>query len=310
MGHKEDGSSRVAPDPGPRGHQALLSLLALLLFGLALLVLRRELHSVSYHELTAEVLARPASTILLALLLVAINYLVLAGYDLLALRYVGRSLPVARVIPASFVAYAIQYNVGFGMVSGAAVRYRFYSRWGVTADEISRIVLFYTVTFWLGLLVLGGGTLLLDPLPELHGLPGHQLARPLGAALVLVCLGYGVAAALRSGPLRRGRFELALPAPRIALGQFVLSLSDWVLAAGVAYVLLPEGRPSFALFVGAFLAAQLVAMVSHVPGGVGVFETVLVLLLRPALPAIAVLPGLVCFGCSTTSCPSRSLSSS
>ena len=54
----------------------------------------------------------------------------------------------------SFLAYAISNNVGFAMLSGASVRYRFYTRWGVTAEELSRIVFSYSVTFWLGLLAI------------------------------------------------------------------------------------------------------------------------------------------------------------
>ena len=42
------------------------------------------------------------------------------------------------------------------MLTGASVRYRFYTRWGVTAEELSRIVFSYSVTFWLGLFALGG----------------------------------------------------------------------------------------------------------------------------------------------------------
>ncbi|MCG6925664.1 MAG: bifunctional lysylphosphatidylglycerol flippase/synthetase MprF [Acidobacteria bacterium] len=265
------------------------------LFVAALLVLRRELHAVGYHELSTAVFSRDASVLALAVLLTALNYLVLTGYDLLALRYVGRPLPVARVAFASFVAYAIQHNVGFGWVSGASVRYRFYSRWGVTPAELSRIVFFYTTTFWLGLLVLGGLTLLLDPLPALHQLPGRQLSGAFGALLLALCLAYAVAAVRRRGALRLGRLELSLPAPTIVAGQFALSLLDWMLAAAVAWVLLPAGRPAFPLFVGAFLVAQLLSMISHVPGGVGVFETLLVLLLKPVLPAAEVLPALLLF---------------
>jgi phosphatidylglycerol lysyltransferase len=261
----------------------------------ALLVLRRELHAVSYHELSAAVFSRDISAVALAVLLAALNYLVLTGYDLLALRYVGRALPPAKVVFASFVAYAIQYNVGFGWISGASVRYRFYSRWGVTPGELSRIVVFYTTTFWIGLLVLGGLTLLLDPLPALHELPVQQLSGAFGALLLALCLAYALAAMRRRGSLRLGRFKLALPAPRLVAGQFALSLLDWILSAAVAWVLLPAGRPAFPLFVGAFLAAQLFAMISHVPGGVGVFETLLVLLLKPALPAAEVLPALLLF---------------
>ena len=49
------------------------------------------------------------------------------------------------------------------MLSGASVRYRFYSRWGLTGEELSRIVFSYSVTFWLGLLALGGFSLAVSP---------------------------------------------------------------------------------------------------------------------------------------------------
>ena len=70
--------------------------------------------------------------------------------------YVGRRPPWRRVVMTSFLAYAISNNVGFAMLSGASVRYRFYTRWGITAEELSRIVFSYVVTFWLGLLLIGG----------------------------------------------------------------------------------------------------------------------------------------------------------
>jgi phosphatidylglycerol lysyltransferase len=273
----------------------LPSAVSLTLFVVALLVLRRELHAVSYRELSTAVFSRDLSVLALAALLAAFNYLVLTGYDLMALRYVGRVLAPAKVMFASFVAYAIQYNVGLGWVSGASVRYRFYSRWGVTPGELSRIVVFYTTTFWIGLLTLGGFTLLLDPLPALHGLPGHQFSGAFGALLLTLCLAYALAALRQRGSLRLGRVELSLPAPRLVAGQFTLSILDWLLSATVAWVLLPAARPTFPLFVGAFLAAQLLAMISHVPGGVGVFETLMVLLLKPALPAAEVLPALLLF---------------
>jgi phosphatidylglycerol lysyltransferase len=286
----------ASAEPGLRpAWRWVMPTLGLTLFVLALVVLRRELRAVSYHELTQAIFAEPLSALLLALGLVGLNYLVLGGYDLLALRYVGRSLPVGRVLLASFVAYAIQYNVGFGMVSGGTIRYRFYSRWGITAGELSKIIVFYSVTFWVGLVVLGGGTLLVEPLPELHGLPGHELARPLGAFLLLLVALYVAAVLRHRGPLRLGPLTVPLPSPRITGGQFLLSTADWVLASAVAWTLLPPGRPSFPLFVGAFLAAQLAAMISHVPGGVGIFETMVVLLLKPVLPVGSVLPALVLF---------------
>ena len=64
---------------------------------------------------------------------------------------------------ASFVGYAIANNVGFALLSGTSARYRFYSRWGLSGGDISRVVIFYSGTFWLGLIVLGSWSLLFSP---------------------------------------------------------------------------------------------------------------------------------------------------
>jgi phosphatidylglycerol lysyltransferase len=60
-------------------------------------------------------------------------------------------------------------------------------------------------------------------------------------------------------------------------------------------VLLPPSELSFVSFLGAFLIAILLGMASHVPGGVGVFEGLMVLLLEPYLPAAQLLPALVVY---------------
>ena len=232
---------------------------------------------------------------LLALLLTALNYLVLTGYDQLAVAYAGLRLHRGRVALAGFVSYAISNSLGFGMLSGAAVRFRFYTRWGVGALELSRIVLFQSTTFWLGLLVLGGATLGFAPHPWLRDLPAAPLVRALGLALLGLGLAYAVLPLVRRAPLRLGRFEVPVPTARLAAGQFVLSILDWGLAAAVLQALLPPGAVPFGELLGAFLAAQIVGLVSHVPGGLGVFETLMVLALKPYLPATSVLPALVLY---------------
>ena len=105
------------------------------------------------------------------------------------------------------------------MLSGASVRYRFYTRWGVTAEELSRIVFSYSVTFWLGLFLLGGLSLAVSPLPHASELPGHQLLVAAGLVLMLVPPAYVVATIVRRRPLRIRSFELPLPPPGIAIAQ-------------------------------------------------------------------------------------------
>ena len=278
-----------------RLRQAIPIVIGLVLFFVALDVLRIELHAVKLQDLSAAVLQTPPSHLALAIALTFLNYLVLTGYDLLAFAYIGKSLPRARVVVASFLAYAISNNVGFAMLSGASVRYRFYTRWGVTAEELSRIVFCYLVAFWLGLFGLGGLSLLVSPLLSAPELPARALLLPVAWLLMLVPPAYLVATLLRRRPLQLWRFTLPLPSPRIAAGQVLISAIDWTLAGSVLYILLPPTDLSFLQFLGAFLISVLLGMVSHVPGGIGVFEGLMVLLLKPYLPSGQLLPSLVVF---------------
>jgi phosphatidylglycerol lysyltransferase len=156
----------------------------------------------SWHELTAAVLRTPLPRLGLATVLTALNYVALTGYDLLAFAYIRHPLPRKRILLASFLAFAISNNVGLAMLSGASVRYRFYTRWGVTREELSRIVFSYAVTFWLGLLALGGLSLVMMPLPDTSEFPVHELLRPIGCLLMFLPAGYLLATVFRRTPLR------------------------------------------------------------------------------------------------------------
>ena len=156
--------------------------IGLALFVAALEVLRVELRAVTWREISADVWQTPRPRLLLALVLTALNYVALTGYDFLAFAYIGKSLRRLHVAAASFLAYAISNNVGMAMLSGGSIRYRFYTRWGVTAEELSRIVFSYSVTFWLGLFALGGLSLAVAPIPDVAGAPARSLLVGAGMA--------------------------------------------------------------------------------------------------------------------------------
>jgi phosphatidylglycerol lysyltransferase len=62
----------------------------------------------------------------------------------------------------------------------------------------------------------------------------------------------------------------------------VIATADLIAAAGVLYCLLPAAiEVDFFYFVGVFLLAQFLGIISHVPGGLGVVEGVLLFLLAP-----------------------------
>ena len=268
---------------------------AIALFAAGAWVLHRELSQVSYPELRRTLRGLPPAALFLAVLCTAANYAVLTGFDVLAFRYVGRPMAWWKTVVASFTGYAISNSVGFALISGTSVRYRFYSRWGMTAGEISRVVVFYSGTFWLGLLVLGGWSLAFDPHPGLKAFAGPWLVRGTGAALLAAAAAYVAAAALHRAPLRVRRWELPFPPLGTVAWQFALSTVDWALAAAVLYVLLPRTELTFAELLSAFLAAQVAGLISHVPGGVGVFEGIMAVLLRPYLSPEQVVSSLLVY---------------
>jgi phosphatidylglycerol lysyltransferase len=133
------------------------------------------------------------------------------------------------------------------------------------------------------------------PPDQPSAVPVVGLLMPLGCLLMLAPAGYIAATVVRKAPLRVGAFTLPLPPPRIALGQLAASAADWALAGAVLFVLLPPGSIGFVRFLSAFLLAVLVGMISHVPGGVGVFEGLMVLLLGDELTSSQLVPALVVY---------------
>src|SRR5678815_1053802 len=108
-----------------RLYRVLPPLIGLIVFVVALEVLRRELHAVSWRALVADVAATPVTRLAAAILLTALNYIVLTGYDLIAFACIRKQLSRSKIVFTSLLAYAIANNVGFAMLSGASVRYRF-----------------------------------------------------------------------------------------------------------------------------------------------------------------------------------------
>jgi phosphatidylglycerol lysyltransferase len=128
--------------------------------------------------------------------------------------------------------------------------------------------------------------------------PGASVGLVLSGALLLaVIVGYVVASLLHRKPLRAFGWEFSLPTPGLAIGQVAASTVDWVMCGAVLYALLPDSPhpvPFFA-FLSAFLLAQVVGLISHVPGGLGVFEGLIVFLLKDEVPAAGLVGALLAF---------------
>ncbi|HEY3257491.1 MAG TPA: hypothetical protein VGJ64_01435, partial [Gemmatimonadaceae bacterium] len=282
-------AKRLPPWAGP------IAILVLLV--IALFVLHGELRAYRYHDITRAIVALPRSNVFLALAFTFIAYALLPAYDAIALSYVGKSLPLHRVAFSSFISYGLSQTLGFPLVTGSSVRYRFWSAWGLSTAEIAQAVSFVGATFVLGMIFLGGTVLLLEPATtmELLGLP-YGVLRPIGMLLLGFVAAYIVWSGGQRRPLRFGGWEFPVPSLRVTTLQLCVAALDWSAAGAVLYALLPPGHAlSFLPFLGVFLVAQFAGQISHVPGGLGIFETLMVLLLKPYLPAASTIAALVAF---------------
>ncbi|MBE9168635.1 UPF0104 family protein [Pleurocapsales cyanobacterium LEGE 06147] len=257
-------------------------LIPLLLLSLCVWSITRELQGYSLQELWHSLIQIPKRRKLEAIALTALGYLTITGYDLLAFRYIRHSLTPTKIIFTSFLSYAVGNTVGFTLFSGTAIRYRFYSPWGVSPLKIAKIAAFIQLVFWLELLAISGVVFLIEPLtvPTPLKLP-FQSVYPLGILFVSIVGLYLLVSFWYREPLRIRGEELALPSVKLSLGILVVAVLDWGLAAAVLYRLLPSSSLSYPDFFGIYVLALTVGTISTVPGGLGVFETV-ILWLRPS----------------------------
>jgi uncharacterized membrane protein YbhN (UPF0104 family) len=232
-------------------------------------------------EVIEAVRAIPASRLMLAVGFAALSYLCLTGFDWLALRYVGRPLPWRQCALASFIALSIGHNVGVSALSSGAIRYRFYSRWGLSGGEIVKVILFCALTVALGLTILGGIALLLSSglAIEYTGLPRTVVLLAGGTCLGLAAV-YLTVSAFHWRPLRIWKYTIEIPPFRLALGQAIIGPLNFACVAACLYQgIAAIADVSYPAVAASYVIANVTAMISHVPGGIGVIESVILFLI-------------------------------
>jgi len=261
--------------------------LSVILFTAAVWLLHGELKTYHLVDILKAIESIPAGRMWMAIGLTILSYAIMTGYDALALSYIRHRLAYSKIGLASFIGYAFSNNIGLSMIAGASVRYRLYSAWGLSTLQITQVVVFCTLTLWLGFLTLGGAVFLIEPLtlPAAIPLPLASL-RAIGIVMLAVVLANGIVTAAKKTPIKIREFEIQLPSIGLFVSQLIVAVLDWMLASLVLFVLLAPGTAiSYPEFMAVYLLAQLVGLVSQVPGGLGVFETVIVLMLSARLPA-------------------------
>ncbi|MBO3759724.1 lysylphosphatidylglycerol synthase domain-containing protein [Ciceribacter sp. L1K22] len=251
-------------------------------------LLYKELRGLSVEELGDSLGAITPGGWFLCGVSAVISYMALAGYDRIALAHLDRHVNWLFITVCSFTTYALSHNVGASVLSGGVVRYRAYSSKGLNGAEIGILIAFCSFTFALGTILLAGVVLIVDPsIMERFGdaLPLRATAATGYGLLTLVAI-YFVGSFLKVRTLTLGPVRMAYPAPRIILSQLLIGPLELIGAAGIIYFALPEvGNPGFVIVLGIFLVSFSAALISHVPGGLGVLELIFIMGLPDMDPA-------------------------
>ena len=274
----------------------LTPFISIIFFAFALWFLDQELQQYEMSEVLTQLSDIPNHYILFSLVLSFLSYLLLTGYDALGVRYIGEDLEAGKIIRAGYVGYAFSHNIGLALITGGSIRYRIYSVWGFSGMQVTQIVAFSAFTLWIGFCAVAGLALLFatPDLPTDVVLPFVSL-RILGAILLVMVVAYIWASYKFKKQLTFKSWSFKFPGSKLALQQVAIASIDWLLAASVLYVLLPDLGISFFSFVGAFLLAQIVGLFSQVPGGLGVFESIILMYLTNFMPGSQVLGILVVY---------------
>lgn len=277
--------------------QRLGAVVSAALFVIALAVLYSVISDLDIDEVKAVFARTSREQLLMALGLAALSYLMLTGYDALALWQLAKGKARYRLTAlASFTSFAVSFTLGFPLITAATVRYWVYAPANLGSGVIASLTLIAGLTFWLGMSVVLGLVMILQPeaTSAFTRLP-TQVNGYIGFAILSAIFLYTVWIAARPRHIRIQGWTLHLPRLRVSLMQMLLGAADVCAACGVLYVLLPTGHGvPFATMVAAFVFACVLGIASHAPGGIGVFEATLLLAL-PGLPKEALLGSILMY---------------
>lgn len=259
---------------------------------LGFLALSHLLRDVHLHDVRSALAALPADRVGLALLFTACSYAALTLYDVLALRAIGRPLPYRTAALASFTSYTLSHNLGLALLTGGSARYRAYSAAGLGMGDVARVVAIASFTFWAGVFSLAGVMLTVRPgTMHIGGITfSTSVLQAVGIAVLVALMALLLWAGTRGRTLIIGKWSVPVPGIGLVLTQIGVAAIDLTAASAALFILIPGIEFSLwpVFFIG-YILAIIIVLITHVPGGLGIFEAVMVAALpttnQPALVA-------------------------
>lgn len=267
-----------------------------MLFFLALIVLFTMLaQRIEWNEVFDTLADFKVRTLIIASGVTLASFLVYACFDLIGRTYIRQNLTWRQILPVGIISYAFNLNLS-AWVGGVAMRYRLYSRLGVSKGNIAKILGLSLATNWFGYMVIAGAVFSsgLMRMPPGWKVSSNAL-QDVGILLLLLSTGY--LAACRYSRRRKWSVrgvDIILPSLRMAILQLALGALNWALMAAVIFTLLPS-KLDYPPVLGVLLISAIAGVITHIPAGLGVLEAVFVALLQHELSRGSLVAGLIAY---------------
>lgn len=271
--------------------------LILVITVIAVLAFKRVASEITIEDVLSGLRSTHSSSIIFAFFMMVLCYVSLSGYDIVALRSLGKNVPRRDVFKGSVSAYALSHNIGFAPITGTYARYRMYSPYGVTLADVARIMVLAGASFWLGIILILGISLVVFPGVLRLGswIPPYPFQVAVGLLITDIIVIYYLLIARGKKNVGFGKFSVPLPNLQDAFFQSFISLLEMILASGILWVLIPDSTIyDYPFVLVAYVFAFVMVLITHAPGGAGVLEAIILLML-PSLPGGQVVSALLLF---------------
>jgi len=265
-------------------------------FFLALIVLFTLLaRRIEWNEVFDTLADFKVRTLIIASAITLLSFLTYASFDLIGRTYIRQDLTWKQILPVGIISYAFNLNLS-AWVGGIAMRYRLYSRLGVSKGNIAKILGLSLATNWFGYMTVAGAVFS-SGLVEMP--PGWKISTTAlqGVGVLLLVISASYLAACRFSSRREWSIrgvEINLPSVRMAMLQLALGALNWSLMAAVIFTLLPS-KLEYPMVLGVLLISAIAGVITHIPAGLGVLEAVFVALLQHHASRGSLIAGLIAY---------------
>lgn len=255
----------------------LRTVFAVGVLGAAVWIIWREVRDTSLAQIATALAGIPGWALGAALALTVVSYACLATTEVILVRAMGFRVPRLRSALTSAAAFAASNSLGFSLASQGAVRLRGYGPAGLSHGQIARLTVVVSLAVSLSGIVTAGLTLAAAPLVFAHALDRPALIVGVVALLLTAPAALWLLAFPRTGPAWLGGGTAEPPTGRTRAVALGVGLGDWLTSGVALFVLVPQPTiTGLAVFLVVFVLGSLVSAASGVPGGIGVFEAIVI----------------------------------